>query len=227
MSILPITDGNGKLLNNASFVTIATMLFPNDEKKRESFLAAKEAEIVIEEKRYFKSTEGFHEWLESVLQAPAPDKLKGILESQAKKCEVAGNILLYILNTAAHESQHASVRKAVYILGLQYARSRSGSPRWINTTWSEFKPVAHLCAALNFWLGDLKSREDYDLGTELGLPKFLALAEGFRKEGESHYPPVKHQRNPVSTLPTPKMWSVPPDFVLPTVERMPWPLLPD
>ncbi|MEE9556173.1 MAG: hypothetical protein V3V76_02845, partial [Candidatus Adiutricales bacterium] len=70
MPILPITDGNGKFLDNAGLITIATMLFPNDEKKRESFLAAKEAEIIIEERRYLNTGAVAHEWLESVLQAP-------------------------------------------------------------------------------------------------------------------------------------------------------------
>ncbi len=227
MPILAITDAKGHLLNNASLVTIATLAFPANEKARLSFLAAHEANILISENRGLPQGEGTDKWLKNILDAPEPDKLMKKFDNQSRKIEVAGNILLYILNAADQEPRLANVNRAVYILEGEYATANAGSPRWISTIWSQFKPVAHLCAAVTFWASDLKGRADYDLGTEQGLPKFLSLAENFRKMGESHFPVVKHHKKPISTLPKGKMWSVPADLILPTVEKPTWPPLPD
>ncbi len=212
------------------YSVLLPMLFPTDERKRKELLA-----LV-----YASSLEKAAPELEPVssdiwtilLHAPPLAVVEGgdCFEDVILKAWYAGTILKYMA-VMQHAGEAASVRKAVYLVSkhLFGVRPRDGNrvpstERTIRKGWNEFKPVAHLWAAV--WsLGNEDDPEgQLKALTEVSLRDFLALAEWFREFGEQHNP--SHQVHYGSTLDPSTTWRPPSDYPLPkleiSLEMPPW-----
>jgi hypothetical protein len=133
---------------------------------------------------------------------------------------VVGDVLIFIVGSLSDYPEHASVRKATYFVSkdLIGGRDRRGRPvpqglPQVKAAWRRFRHVAHLWASYNHWLNDRDRDPEWSPAKETN---FLAVAEYFRRCGESHYShgqEVSH--GPV--LNPAKTWRPPKDLALPEV----------
>jgi hypothetical protein len=140
---------------------------------------------------------------------------------------VAAEILLNILLLHVH-GHGGSVRKAVFIVREYLAtattesgKSLGGGTRFIQESWSKYRPVVHLWAAHRVWFFDASDPEaaGSNMASPLcpfrieSLPAFLSLAMAFLAFGASHYPPGKQS----PTLCPKDAWVVSPELERPEV----------
>lgn len=227
MPILPISDGQGALKLDAPFICWATMLFPDDEEKREqmawrTLVAAILAEAA--EAGEENVTIDLADQVELVASAHL-DRLPEVLAKRTAAGRAAGDILQHLVAFAAHVPEHASVHKATYVVcqqlkesSAQGRRKTPASRSWARTAWSQFKCVSHLWAAfLNF--GELAKEAGMpDLHIVEASPEalfyFLTISEWYRHQGESILP----QSQVIPTLDPTVTWKVPDDLILPELE---------
>jgi len=191
--ILPITDGRGRLLPQASYIVMATMVFPQESEIREQTVN----KLIASHFFFFDPTESMF--------GPSSDR--------ARQGEAAGNILLWLLSAPA---ESASVKKAVYGLerGYKKAGIKPHNEKWLRQAWSDFKSVCHLWAARDMWLNDFRRSKMCAPDTREGLPFFLALAETLRAQGESRHI-VKEYHGKIPSLSPDDTWQSPADLKLP------------
>lgn len=130
----------------------AYMLHPVDEKRRNAYLAQKNAEYSLHCAREDKRESVPIEVLEFLLENPYT-AITGEMESIAIQGSIAGEMLLTLVELAA-SGKEASVYKAI-TYGSHYFREArdslgeeiSHSKTSLRRAWSGFKTVAHLWAA--------------------------------------------------------------------------------
>jgi hypothetical protein len=239
MAILEITDGCGGInVLLAPMNLLRVMCFPDDEDARNQWLeaAAVFALDSAPDKRIAESlTIGELSRLTSA--ARSSDELMRRAVEGGQHGWVAANILWLVLSLAGSAPQHATVHKAIHVMGVHAARSRThvserlpGDTTTIKMIWARFKPVSHLWAAIeyqrrNIGYGGTKAGNGF-MSAER-LPQFLAVAEQIRLRGIGHRPPggrINSIPLKVSTLDPETAWKPPADLALPMVNvKMPIP----
>ena len=133
---------------------------------------------------------------------------------------IAGTILLYITNMAETQPQDATVNKAVHALSVLLARKTDKNSRQIphshasiKQAWGRFRSVSHFQAALRMGV-HVGSPAILDPLRWESFPHFLALAEEFRRRGESIVPAGRQ----ISILDPRKTWRCPTTLRLPEYE---------
>lgn len=229
--ILDIVTPEGTLDILAITSLVPVMLYPRDEQAR-----AERKEIMTVE--YFSSA--LYQWCEdNDLEDDQPRRLDmhrrlhawvhkhtALLTKQEGKRfwqgATAGAILMWLMQID-RDAPPASVNKAMVALEdhrqeATYADGSHGprSLREIQKAWSEYKPVAHLWAAL-FAL-QLRQKDPYVFDDDVvrsffieSLPEFLAAAECFLRFGANFY--SHGQRKPLLTRS--EVWHLPRGVSLP------------
>lgn len=176
----------------------------------------------------------------ALVGAPAYGELSDRLLSSFWPGSIVGDILTDVLQLDAH-GHGGSVRKAVALAQDYLSRattlsgeaSRGASKRFVQESWSRFKPVAHFWAAYRVWFFKSLPHDDKEPNPSSplcpfyieSLPGFLAVAADFLHLGSEHY--AHGQRSP--TLNPADVWTLPanlplPDAVLTFPEPEPWKL---
>jgi hypothetical protein len=212
MPFLQLTDESGRLLNEESFILSGTMAFPDDKKKRELFIARILAE------------ESFHGMFSYALADDRQGHWKDFDECQ-NKGEIAGRILLFVLNCSVTAPKRATVNRAYFVLEWEYARHKPGSRDSIMKAWLKYRSVSHLWAARHFWVNDLKRDDAFAPDTPEGILGFLSIAEAFRKAAEDHRPYISRGQSPVPVFKPKTSWTVPTTLDVPHYEIPEWPPL--
>jgi hypothetical protein len=98
------------------------------------------------------------------------------------KSEMAARILMSVLSFAHHDPKHATLEKAYSLIGEAFGKAgyRGASRAYLAKIWAEKSPVAHICAAKDFF------PEDWHSGTNQGLLWVLNVADRLRDLGENH-----------------------------------------
>jgi hypothetical protein len=246
---LPISDGHGELLLLAASTIGSLMLHPDDEASREEFIAQEhlhhlDGVICSLEEDGWTPEEIRMEWAqilslvatEGVLTpkvvralrtAPSMVEITRRMNDRIRRGMLVGEILLTIITCQHHHPEHASLRKAIYLIqqgvkagGITADSLPGRTYSLISKEWKRFKAVAHLWAAAR----SVSEEPDFTKSMRVILDrKFLARAEALRLLGEecfgrgqkrSHGPLL----NPAST------WRTPRDLELPSVSLVIEPL---
>lgn len=212
-SVLWILRDDGQLYEDAAARVVATMLYPNDETRREQFIAYTVERALIEDgvavpldisaKTHFGPSE--HEFTRDAVRA---------LNSGGR---VAGQILVLLRQLSTHKPKDASVRKAVYLLSLSHLEyERAGyavpsSEKSIRNAWAQFKSVCNLWAAWRIFEFNVA------MTTNERLLELLAVSEWMREFAESHHPPPRTAvTKPLAA--NGELWKVPDLLNLPPIE---------
>jgi hypothetical protein len=218
--VLDITDGRGNLLPDAIFRVLATMFHPQDPEERSRCIET----LAIRAR--FEAGGSL---------SPNPSAVSDAIGEQAERAmqrlaegaygaSVAGDLLLLILNAAAHSPKDASLARAMRVWCQDQARGRThrgaavaASERSLRVAWIRHKPVAHFCAA---WQLHRDFGEDSKIDPLRNLPNFLAVAEALRIQGELHHPPTGRtgsKAGKFTTLDPRQTWHLPSDLKLPDI----------
>lgn len=215
------------------FWVYAAMAYPLDERQRNEFVASSVVRVVLDAEAGDDDIEIPSSILRVLLNAPDYENIASRACKAADKGAVAGDVLDYIAQMHFTGYKQPSVRKAIFVAEeyLSYAVNGLGekggsSNIFIYDCWGKYKTVAHLWAA--FRVCQLTPNENFPklagtlFGDELGV--FLAIAEKFRRFGESFIPPVVKSRE--TLLPQGETWKVPESYSLPDfsmwIQEMPW-----
>lgn len=221
MPTLEVLDQDGRLIDPglASATVLATMLYPSDEAGRDGFVAAAiQTSLQSAQTRQDIPTEIAKLTYE---QGGGPG-----IEQQGLKVlpqgAIAGEVLIRVLQLAAHAPEHASIRKAQHLVERSRTTARDGrdkpmaaSPTSIETAWGRFKAVAHLWAAfISMWNDDVTLLDDKQ------LPELLSGARYFAVSAARHVPPgMGNKAHPVLDLG--EIWMVPDSTDIPVVTLEP------
>lgn len=240
MPILKISDGEGNIPTQALLNLPAVMLFPENETARKQYVAAAALDLL---KNHRRPEQDSHfpvtplKILELISEGPNRDELNQRVDERIGQGRVAANILRVVLSLSRFAPAHATVRKAIRVVGVHLAREEKkirrpipASPATLKSVWTRFKPVSHLWAAVppdfveyargaRVFSNPLNSR-DVDAVIDHVL-KFLALAEKIRLRGENHFAlggRTNSSAHKTPTLDPDTTWKAPLDLVLPAVE---------
>jgi hypothetical protein len=187
------------------------MLNPGKPSEHAAFLEACENQVVLNLVAGMSSRVPSRRMMPLVARAAGGPRLRDkVLEYRGRlhaetgyvRGEIAGGLLVYLFACAQHEPGNASMER-VY-RDLYRGGCRGFSRRQLAEIWKEFKPAAHLWAALRL------DRARWEQGR---LAVWLALAESFRLAAEEFRPP---KAPPV--LAPDEAWRVPPRFRLPRLQ---------
>lgn len=217
--ILPISDGKGSLLRDASFQVLATIWYPNDAVARRSFLESFTVESAARIMRLGQSFEGELDTRMTARLMTAVDRIMAAAARDGQGSEIAGELLLIVLNLAAYAPHQASLRRARDLFSREQTEI-AASERPLKQAWSRFKSVAHLAGALRLHHDALRrGDEQLEPMNPATLPNFLAVAEALRIAGTRHRPPIGRtgsRLSPRTTLDPAATWRTPSDLTLPT-----------
>jgi hypothetical protein len=220
---------------------LGVMFFPQNEDKREQFRTIMRAKIYIElvdnNKKILldeKSKDALINDLLNIdnklINTPSFDGLWHTIGYASIGGHLAGDILIYLHQMIdAGNIKEPSINKAKSIVVTKYDKSKLFNGTVIslkkdkNTLWTKYKPVAHLWAAWHEFTGDSKP----DLQAALSgfshnplsddFPRFLAVAEYFRKFGEGTKTPRSHEGRNEFVLDANETWQVPNNYPLPAI----------
>ncbi len=223
MPVLEILDARGRLLpdNNAGRVVLAAMCFPTDAEGRDIFTAAYIQLALLTEEP----------------PRPIPPEIAtlvyhhggrpGIEKRFAKEFaqgSIAGETMMRLLQLVAYTPEHASARKACYLVECGRARRRdgrgkqvAGSPASIENAWLKFKVVSHLWAA---YLPLVTNSGTGMVFADDLLPELLARAKWIEGVATRHHPPAMGGKIRPVLDPT-AIWSVPDSPDIPSVTLEP------
>jgi hypothetical protein len=148
----------------------------------------------------------------------------------------AGMILALIRRMATHHSDipgGPSVNKAMFVLEHAHFPMVPRNSRYLRMAWTNYKPVAHLCAALfDFFIECLEEGgSPIEIGAKMErklnveFPAFLATADAYQEFG-LNYAPHRAKGQPLLDsaeawlLPDEKQWAPTPYVPAPLDERL-------
>ncbi len=201
MPDLQITDGNGRLDDNARDHVFAHMLFPDDEDRRTEYETLEKTIILLDRHENDESEiRGFTRAdLENLMIGPRPSEF---LESTVSACfwgEMVGELVTIVLHLKTRIGAEASLNKAIKVLRHRLKlRDRSDrnldsrSDSAIKSHWKRLKPVAHLWAAyivtgLPRWTKEIEGTHPPHFLSDEDFSAFLRVAETIAKAGEHHF----------------------------------------
>ena len=220
MPVLEILDKGGRLVrgNRAGVTLFSTMLYPSDGEKRDAYVAA-----VFQVSMLTQSPETPipADIARLTFESGGKSGIEKDAISQLSHGLIAGETLLCVLQLADFAREHASLRKARFVVRKfrinQKCENRLSIPASISPTeraWSKFRSAAHLWAAFIPWWKEAKG--NYVLGDDR-LPDILANAKWFADAATRHSPP--HSQVPI--LDPSKLWTVPDSPDIPNVKLKP------
>jgi hypothetical protein len=242
--VLSITDGSGNInLIRVVFNLPAVMLFPEDESARRHYIAAATLDFLKhhrapEQNLDFPITPP--EVLEIISEGPKPDELISRVAERVEQGRIAGNILDLVLSLSQFAPTHATVRKAIRVIGVHLVkegkrirRRPPASSSTLKSIWTRFKPVSHLWAAVpSDFVEYVSGTSDFSKSVNFGGVRelidrgleFLAVAEKIRLFGENHHAPGG--RNNSSAIKIPMLdpettWKAPRDLTVSAGEKIP------
>jgi hypothetical protein len=242
MPFLEISDGSGNVdFGSAAFKLPAVMLFPDDANARRQWVAAAALKLLKDRPRPEQNPDfpiiTPPDVLEIISQTPHPEELMSRVTDRIEQGRIAGNILNLVLSLSQFAPKHATVRKAIRVLGVHLVKQgkRAGlslpaSPSALKSIWPRFKSVSHLWAAVPSGFVEgvsgiadfAKYISPHDARSFIDrFFEFLAHAEKIRLLGENHHAPGG--RNNSFATKTPMLdpdatWKVPGDLNLPGYE---------
>jgi hypothetical protein len=220
MRVLEITDGRGGLLPDAWPRILSVLLYPEDQQACSDLHASIVSRALVEE--------GYQD-----------QELKRHARLYGKRWDkalpryalalTAGELLLLVLNLAAHSPPEATLRRAMHLYQCDRRGGRtyegkliSVSSRLLWAAWGGFRNVAHLVAAWTLVQPPNESGLAAGLCVELpDVPQLLANAELLCVMGAVHHPPIGRARavpGPNPLLDPDRTWRPPADLVLPKVK---------
>jgi hypothetical protein len=231
-----VTNGNGMLSPFAGINVLAVMIYPRDADARNELLATVKTADISETltsrlqgtmpKRSLQQLlallvaeqiedEG---GIEILSRTRGLDAVQNEMLHRVNRGQIAGAVLLKIARLALGRPPFASVKKAAFLLEQelggwqeQHEIAVPTSSRRIQEMWEEYKPAAHLWAAMWLWERGVETVPFYTTET---LLTFLAQAEILRQFGLLSYP---HGRTR-PFLDLHEVWKLPPDLFLPETQ---------
>jgi hypothetical protein len=164
----------------------AHMLFPNDPVARKKARTTSELEAAIIESDSLPD-HFFRDCFSLALKAKPLEMVQQLALTPFKRGVIAGIMLTQAIASAAggRKSKHNSLTATIKVLSNRFRGDRY-SPQTINgVVWPEFKKVSHYWAAYLFAGHSEPSRHPPWPCTIEKLPRFLAIAEEFRRLGET------------------------------------------
>lgn len=192
---------------------MAVMLFPGNERMRETFLAVY---CVLAEVKDAKDSDYIPidaKTLRLLLETPSYQDLQKLIGESTKRGMVAGDILgtLYVMDKCS--VPEPSMNKAIYVAQKFAARAKWGDGTRLNRSepkileyWEEFNTVAHLWGALGLNRSYPYAPHQTELSEEGFLP-FLGVAAGLQQFGCSFIP--KRSKSNTTVLDPKKSWRLP------------------
>ena len=153
---------------------------------------------------------------QTLLHAPGLSEFRDNNEKVALQGTMAGFILFTVMQMNKEEIKGgASFNKVVYLIDNYHANDlrKAGfqmNSLYVKKSWRLYKPVAHLWAAHNMWQFAGSPVDSDPYGFVDSIEKFFALAEVFRKFGESFYPSTGRQE---PLLKANETWRPPDNFI--------------
>ena len=181
----------------------AVMLFPKDTSKRDEFLAFARAQAPLEPLSPDGEVAPFYQ----VLNHARADFLKRV-----RRGSLSGEVLRTLLQIHAHHRKERpdepSINKAIAVFARRAVLAQSG----LESAWGDFRPVAHLWAALVIHYKYAIPPGPHPSDNE-GLLRFLAVAESIRLDAEK-----LTTRGRSAVLRPAETWKVPPRIALEEVK---------
>lgn len=212
--MMPVMELDGGQLD--SMRVYAYMAYPDCEQKRKEFLATSLTRIVLESSMDGEGVVIPDGMLRTVLEAPPYSDVLNQAAKVAAKGETAGDILLYVASMVDENIKEPSIGKAVY-MAEHYLNSAQGqkvasSDISIKKAWKSFRPVSHLWAAFRLLqFNNIDSSPSLPDLMAKDIKKLLAIAEYFRKFGESFFPTRTTDNSPLFTVD--ECWRPPENYV--------------
>lgn len=194
----------------------AIMYFPNNEFLRDAYFISEFVQGKLEGSNKSRHQVEFDkEIIERLMKAPSIMELRDKKIEALKKGVLAGDMLASIYLMHRFKMPEPSLNKAIHISRKFNTRNLYGnsiqiprSIRKIKEAFKEYKPVAHLWAALR-----LNQNYPYANEGELFFEKltfFLEVSEGFLEFGTTFIPHRARPQEPI--LPNEDMWQLPEDI---------------
>lgn len=189
---LPLDASNLASIANAGIVG-AWMLAPDDEQTRASIM---NHFAVIDDLRRLRSRYGagtvplsmgaLEGLVEAALQAATPDEIRSMTETRQKSGVGAGTILYNsIVGVMDGKPRPLGNQKDLVYPAVSKQKGKDSSQR--EKYWQTFRPVCALWAAWVFLDDGGNGGAEFPVAPS-DLPKFLAIAEEFRRLGETSTP---------------------------------------
>lgn len=234
MPVLPLTDGDGVLQDDAPLWLLAIMHFPSSLERQQEFYAASWARMILSREARPESMTLGSEAVELLADAKTFDQQQKDIQALFVRGYLVGEVLALICFKSQYDPASASRNKAQYLQRLCLEDAARANPRmsWPKSersqhqSWREFSPVAHLWAGLIlFSQWESGSSEDASFRV-LGfrhdeIPQLLGFAEYFRKIGEKFEPTGQRPtaESPSKTVLDPEeTWKCPEDLEIPEVD---------
>jgi hypothetical protein len=184
---MPVIDlpgepaGNG--WNNRALPVWSVMLFPQDQKGREFWLAAAMtwacSEVQAGEDPRLR-LQGFYEFAPALWKLPlAPARVFNDGLSRAPRANLCGFMLVQLLRLARHHQRHCRIERARLLVAESTDPKVSES--LLEKAWPEFKTVSHLWAAHVVAM----ARFPKEGSSDSWLLRHMGLAETLRREAEA------------------------------------------
>jgi hypothetical protein len=213
--VLPISDGNGNLVDRESESIAPYMAHPTDEEDRQAFVSYMRARSVLTDLPKFSPATKFTltaEELRLLLKLVLNPNLNAIKTTRGM---LVGEMLVCNLICARDHPDLVGVKRTVYAFSGAKRSERSLLDMWI-----KFHSVAHLWASARYWDGQ-QTFFSVSEKTNISWVKdpaarlqFLAIAEVFRRMGEDTYAHGQRRRGRPLLDPH-ETWKVPSDLILP------------
>jgi hypothetical protein len=183
---LPILDARGNLLEIALDIIVAFMAFPEDQERREEYLAVVIVETCGDNPEALRAAADAVPWL---VPALSRQRTAGGVVSAAKRATgsawAAGEILVTMLAVSLHHPEiDVGVSMTIDVID-QFQRGGPASigNRTLWDVWSKFRSVSHFYAVRRLW--DISVADPEGLNWEGWISdafdEYLVLAEGIRK----------------------------------------------
>lgn len=218
MPELPILDASGQLSEAAGDILLAFMTYPEDEERREEFLACTIVQRYEDNPEALASLAGTMPWLVLALhRAPTPSGVFAEATQATGSAWIVGEILLMMLGAAIHHPEiNVSITKTVSVLKDFHKKDIGERTLW--DAWSTFRSVAHFYAVRRFWMyaHDDPTGELWEDWVSGDFDEYLSAAEELREMAVTR-----------RFLPYESTWRVPKSLTLPSVGVELAPLEPD
>ena len=220
---------------------LGVMFFPRKEDKRKQFrtimrskiyidVVSNHKEILLDEKSKDALINDLLNMANKLINTPSFDALWHTIGYESIGGHLAGDILIYLHQMIyAGNIKEPSINKAKSIVVTKYTENKLFNGTIIslnkdkNSLWTKYKPVAHLWAAWHEFTGDSKADLQAALSGSIhnplldDFPRFLAVAEYFRKFGEGTKTSRPHKGRNEFFLDANETWQVPDNYPLPAI----------
>jgi hypothetical protein len=206
----------------------AVMLFPNDSALRDQLLAIYRVRDEVRDLAGDQVISVSENVLKRLIEAPSYADMRIRATIAAKRAVIAADVLCVIYLMDKFTLPEPSMNKAVAVVQAYAPTATYGDGSRMDTSetqirqyWQEFKPVAHLWAAMRINKAYPFTKDHKSMYTS-DFESYLQVAQGFYRFGVSFIP--KRAKSRVPIVDTGKSWTLPAS-ILPKSLHSEW--LPD